>query len=69
MMTPGQAMAAGYNVTKCRPIGSTRPPWGIVTNRNHPSGRSGEWVGFYYPTRKEALEEVEHRISLDRAAP
>ena len=67
-MTPGQAMAAGYTVTKGRPIGSTRPAWGIVTNRNHPSGRSGHYVGFYYPTRKEALEEVEHRIGLDRGA-
>jgi hypothetical protein len=62
-------MAAGYTVTKDRPIGSTRPPWGIITNRNHPSGRSGEQVGFYYPTRKEALEEVEQRARLDRSAP
>lgn len=66
-MTPKEAMAAGYTVTQGRPIGSMRLPWGIITNANHPSGRSGERVGFYYPTRREALEEVEHRVSLIHA--
>ena len=64
-MTNKQAMAAGYNATKGRPIGSTRPPWGIITNINHPSGKSGEKVGGYFHSRREALEEIEHRVELD----
>lgn len=67
-MTPNEAMASGYTVTKGRPIGSRRQPWIIVTNVNHPSGRSGEHLGFYYRTRHVALEEVEQRVRLDRHA-
>jgi hypothetical protein len=66
-MTNKQAMAAGYNATKCRPIGSTRPPWGIITNRNHPTNPD-QWVGGYFHTRREALEEIEWRIACDRGA-
>jgi hypothetical protein len=70
MMTPGQARAAGYTVTKVRAlIGPARPSWHIATNINHPSGRSGQRVGAAWLTREEALEEVEHRIGLDRGTP
>ena len=64
-MTPKEARAAGYNVTQGRPIGSTRAPWGIITNVNHPSGKSGEWIGGYFATRREALQEVEDILDLD----
>ena len=54
-MTTKELHAAGYIVTKGRPIGSTMPPWRIMRVN---SQAANPYVLGHYPTRKAAIADL-----------